>query len=750
VRALRAGVVGLVGVLLVLGLTLARPSVADAAEPRSFVAIRFTSMSPSLPDRAGNVTLTGTVTNTSKVELSNLQAIFWRSLDPIQDSEGMQAALASAANEPLGARVADVYQNIPSESDRTLAPKESTTFSLTLPVAKLDLPPIDAIYLLGIHVRGRLQRGGADVTLGRGRLFAPLVSTPPAQAAQLSSLVVLQSRPSLLGGDLFTDDHLADEISPGGRLTTLLNAAGDADTSFAVDPALIQELQTMRSGYRVRQSDGSTTPGSGRGTAGRWLSEYAQMARDHSGFRLVFGHPDEAALVHAGMFSVVEGGEAAAKAITATAALPLLAMPADGQVDQATMDALAELHPRAIVLDESSTGQSRPLLKGPDGIPVLNTAAATFGGGPGPDPRDSPVQIRQHALAETWLEAETAGPQDTIGRLRVVRTADQARSNGRSIDAPWLKQEPLDQLLDSPASNWSGTYTYAPAARKRELNAVQLAGVGLLVDGYRFLAKLLVRPDDMELDAKAATARSASSSWRSQAEAWQEFVDPQQARLSSIRRDAVQIVATPKVVTSAHSVFFPVTVRNTLPASTDDPLHNAIRVRLRFTSANGQRLTVLPSEEMRDMQIPPAAGVTSNAQVEAKSNGTVRVTVRAVTLDGTPVGPPFPIDVQATQAGTIGWLIAIAAGVVLVGGSALRIRQVARERSASAAEQTAGTGQAAQDPTTAAHSGPDPARPHPAHPDPAHPDPAHPDDPGRRNPPDPSGTHPTNSESLDV
>ena len=38
----------------------------------------------------------------------------------------------------------------------------------------------------------------------------------------------------------------------------------------------------------------------------------------------------------------------------------------------------------------------------------------------------------------------------------------------------------------------------------------------------------------------------------------------------------------------------------------------------------------------------------------------------------------MPILVDATQAGTTGWIIAIAAGVVLVGTTALRIRQVTK------------------------------------------------------------------------
>ena len=123
-----------------------------------------------------------------------------------------------------------------------------------------------------------------------------------------------------------------------------------------------------------------------------------------------------------------------------------------------------------------------------------------------------------------------------------------------------------------------------------------------------------------------------------------------------------------------------------MSATKDDPLRNAIKVRLEFTSANGQRLTVTPSPGDAGDADPRRAGVTSNAQVDAKANGTVRVVARTYTLSGTLVGEPMPIEVKATQAGTIGWLIAIAAGIVLIGTSALRIRQVAKERSRAAAD----------------------------------------------------------------
>ena len=62
----------------------------------------------------------------------------------------------------------------------------------------------------------------------------------------------------------------------------------------------------------------------------------------------------------------------------------------------------------------------------------------------------------------------------------------------------------------------------------------------------------------------------------------------------------------------------------------------------------------------------------------------VPVTAQLVTESGRPIGRPFDIEVQVTQNGTTGWAIAIAAGIVLVGTTSLRIRQVAKERAKAA------------------------------------------------------------------
>jgi hypothetical protein len=87
---------------------------------------------------------------------------------------------------------------------------------------------------------------------------------------------------------VFSDDHLAAEVSERGRLDQLLSAADADDRSFAVDPALIEELRTMKSGYMVLHQGGASE-GSGQAVAARWLDRFDALKSDRDGFRLLYG-----------------------------------------------------------------------------------------------------------------------------------------------------------------------------------------------------------------------------------------------------------------------------------------------------------------------------------------------------------------------------------------------------------------------------------------------------------------------------
>ncbi len=293
-------------------------------------------------------------------------------------------SLTWPADEPLGERLSDNYQNIPSETNRTLKPGKSTSFTVQASMDELDFAIDNAVYLIGVHVRGRTEINGADVTLGRARVFLPVQTAKPANSLQMTSVVILNSRPSRVGESEFSDDHLAKEVAAGGRLDRLIEAADAGDVSFAVDPSLIDELRTMKAGYTVRGSEATTDDG--QSAASRWLEKFESLKSTRDGFRLLYGSPDIAALVHSNQTKLLAEGELATRSVDGLSTLPLLAFPAGGAADAETLTAAEDLQPAAILLSDVSTAQLRPLLTAPGKAPVINFTASSFGGGPGTGP----------------------------------------------------------------------------------------------------------------------------------------------------------------------------------------------------------------------------------------------------------------------------------------------------------------------------------------------------------------------------
>jgi hypothetical protein len=667
------------GVATVLGLTgLATTAAAD--EPEALASITLTSVSPSLPKRDGTITLKGKVTNTSKEPLVRLQALFWRDQAPITDADGLQSALDSDSNQPVGSRRYEKpgeFQDLYTVDQPDLAPGRSATFTVTASVADLALAPTDGVYLVGVHV----LQNGVPLAVARTRIFVPVLSKEPARSLQKATLVVLDSQPSWLGPGLLSDDHLARDVGPGGRLRVLLDAAARKDASYAVDPALVAELETMRSGYQVRTPDGGATAGSGQADATRWLADLAALRDGHDGYRLLFGSPDVAALAHAHQTDVLEAAAAAGKRVEATEDLPLLVLPADGAADTDTLQAAAALQPRAVLLSDSATRGAGPLLRSSSGTPVLTYVAGGLGGGPGPDPSDDAVHIQQRSLAASWIET-TSGSGTGPAQVRLVQTEAQATSTGQT-DPPWARATPLSAVLDRTPSRWSGDLRYAASAKDDELRPSQLAAVARLASSEHTWQDLLVDGDAAVATGDAATARAASASWRGHRAASAAYVRPQQASLDTRLTDQVRISSSRKVSTVAQQgVEFPITIRNDLApqgdGGTGDP--DTIRVRLVFESDYSGRLTIAPITEDTIGALAPRSGFTGNAKVVARANGTVPVVAQLYTKSGLKVGRPVPIEVRVTQNGTTGWAIAVVAGIVLIASTTWRIRQVGRER----------------------------------------------------------------------
>lgn len=694
--ALFAGLAG------VLGLTTT--PTAAAAEPEALATITLTSVSPALPSRDGTITLRGRVTNTSKDPLVRPQALLWRDQSPITDADALDSALGSASNSPLGSRLVEpgAYQNLYTPDEPDLAPGRSATFTVSAEVSALALAPTDGVYLVGVHV----TQNGVPVAVARSRVFVPVLSSQPERTLRTATLVVLDSRPSWLGPGLLLDDHLARDVAPDGRLRVLMDAAARAGASYAVDPALVAELETMRGGYAVRDADGGTTPGRGQADAARWLADLGRLRAAHDGYRLLFGSPDVAALARARQTDVLEAAEDAGARVEATEDLPLLVLPAGGAANAATLEAAAGLDPRAVLLSDSATRGAGPLLQSDGGVPVLAYTAGGLGGGPGPDPSGDPVHIRQRSLATSWVQT-TGAEGDGAAQVHLVRTRAQAASTGQS-DPPWAEATPLRTLLDRTPERWDGDLRYPGSAADDELTPAQLAGVDRLAAAQRTWSDLLADADAADAMADAAVARAASASWRGQRGAGAAYLEPQQASLDTRLNEQVRISSSPRVSTVAQQgVEFPITIRNDLAplgdGGTDDPA--AIRVRLVFESDNPSRLLVKTIAEDTIGTLAPDTGFTGNAEVTARANGTVPVVAQLYTESGRKVGRPVPIEVRVTQNGTTGWAIAVVAGVVLIASTTWRIRQVSRER--ARAEAAPATDEGALGSVPATELGPD-------------------------------------------
>ena len=668
------------------------PSPAAAAEPVASVAITLTSMEPELPTRDGEITVTGRVTNITKQRLYRLEALFWRNQAPIIGRAGLEQALTSESNDPLGARYTGAFQDLFTAAEPFLAPNASVDFRLKVKISDLELSPTDGVYLMGVHV---LQRGN-NVAIGRARTFVPVLAAKPKNSLTMTSLAILNTRPSLVRKGVLSDDHLAAEVGQNGRLAALLKAAETPTTSFAVDPALIEELQTMAGGYQVLDSEGTTSAGTGQADATRWLEGFDRLQSSHDGYRLLYGSPDIAALAHDGQESVLSDAANANKLVESTRSLPLLVLPAGGTADAATAKAAAALQPDAIVLADTSARGPTPLLAGPDQVPIVRFTKAAQRGGPGPDPRDTAIHIRQRMLAESWVEATAARDGLAHGQVRLISAAAQAADGAPELKAPWLKQRTLSELLKTKPAPWSQKFHYSSGAEASQLTAGQLSSLRKFDVSNDTYADMLVDPTNARAEGSAAVARAASAKWRKHDGARRAFLGPQQAALDEILLDKIQIRSSARVQTVARQgVEFPITIRNTLEVDEAQPDARAVKVNLVFKSENRQRLTI---KTIKAPQIRAQDSFTGNAEVTAKANGVVPVTAQLMTVSGRPVGRPFDIEVQVTQNGTTGWAIAIAAGIVLVGSTFLRIRQVAKERTKTSSgeppEPSAGGGAA--------------------------------------------------------
>lgn len=625
-----------------LGLAGFTATPAAAAEVQ--LSFTMTSLEVSGHGPRDRVVLEGTVANTGSVPAYGVQVILWRSRDPIESLATLRQA---STNTILGSRLpisADHYEVV-SSSTEPFAPGQTRAVTLRATMADLGFDTRGAAYALGADVLAVSTPTvvGDYPVAGRLRTFLPV---PGKGTVPITSVVLLSATPTKIVTDLFRDDSLAGELT--GRLGTLLDAAALPGMSWLVDPALVDEVRDMADGYRVASRDG-TTPGTGQAAAAAWLDEFGALDRA-VGARTLFANPDVTGALAAGDRLVVSRAGRAAATVTGLGDLPLVVVPAGATLTATTWEALAGSGADLVLATNAAVAAA--LQAGADNAPLVLAASAAV-----PGAVETPENLRhQFALATTVV----AGSR---GEVRLLDSAADVEQDAAAT-ADWVVRRDLAALLAAgPGTSRVGLVGAKPA----RLGTSVFERLHRLEGDFTAYAELA--PDSVLVgQSDAAVARGAAAAWIGNANGLDAHLTALSGLvgMQEVGRSLV-LDASPRFVMSSRTNQFPVTVSNGL---TED-----VRVRVVVTTTNPQRLTVPPSELVT---VPAGQSVTVNIRPEATSNGVVTAQAHVATASGRRIGPDTEITVEVTDLGMVAWIIVGVAGLVLVGASAWRIRQVRR------------------------------------------------------------------------
>lgn len=273
------------------------------AEPSPLLEVQIDEVTPAVIDPTNRdqvVEISGTVHNASNTDMRYVNVHFWRSDQPLDTVEEIDAAVAAPLNAPLGARL-----NNPESGNLDLlaagapfAPGATARFTVRATIGQLGLPAgAEAVYRLGVHVRA-VPDGGVNTTAGRARVLVPAVTTMP----QVSAMVLLSSQPVLLADKMIADAPAAAALSEEltGRLETLLASAERPHVVGIIDPGLYDAVRAL-----AGEPPTAGVPLPGAEIAADWIARVDTLADEGRLWQLPPGDPDLARADAAGRLESV-------------------------------------------------------------------------------------------------------------------------------------------------------------------------------------------------------------------------------------------------------------------------------------------------------------------------------------------------------------------------------------------------------------------------------------------------------------
>ncbi|MEU4196635.1 hypothetical protein AB0E69_32335 [Kribbella sp. NPDC026611] len=684
---------------------------ADAAPvDDAVVQVTIDSFSPVAATPGRPVTIKGRVTNTSSVTFDDPQALACIDRTRLASTAAL-GAISAEQNIPMKDRdsctnMVNAETQTFEQFDQPLAPKASISFTLTVPWPEWKITDTTGVYVVGVTFRGKPENG-ERATAGRTRTLMPVIGKEALTRTVNTALVIpLRHRPTQLGGRNFANDSLAKDLAPDGSLGRLLALGKQRKVTWLVDPAMLDEITQLAKGYVIVGQGGQTTQGAGQAVGAAWLKEFAaSQARGNQVVLLPYGDPDVAGLLDAGnpLQKLVDqartktertGGELAPGFtnglwLEGGAAASKYLAPASGGFPGATEHDLNLVSSSSWAAGTAPTLTTTPVYnvlapEGPDHIvrTVIADSALTSGG-PDPDSALNPLQIRQRFAAETALIAASGkGPAsvvvlpprswDTDG---TASTATAALAG--SLALPWVKPTDVASVV---ADNPRPKATKAPSADTTNgvMTGGQVDDIKHLQEATTTMQGLLVDETALPEVMSQALLRSASTSWTGYQDEARRFAaielgsaNQQLGKVHLVNASVDRGLRKEIKVNLAGS-------KGTFPLTITNDTEWSIRVGILVSTANRSDLKI---KSPQSVVLGPRQKWTPRINASAEQNGLIRANAQVVTAAGQPVGKSQELLIQASQYGSVGWILVGAACALLFGTSFVRIyRRIRTER----------------------------------------------------------------------
>ncbi|HEY6749653.1 MAG TPA: DUF6049 family protein, partial [Mycobacteriales bacterium] len=682
-RMRRFGGAVAVAIALVAGLPLTAAPAAAAAPtaPAAPVSVTLETLEPHDVTADSTIRVTAVLKNTSAqstgpltVRLRRGSVLDTRGELQAADTDVPGTAFAGGPALPLPAGL-DPGRSIRVRYETAAADLALTGFSST------------GVYPVALTV----QRVDDGIELGRLSTLLPYLRSGIA-GIRATLLWPLLDRPHRLTGtapgkpEIFIDDQLARSVSAGGRLDTLLGAAesvtGRVRLTLVVDPETIEALDRMRSpaGYRV-SAGGRQAVGTGGAAATAWLARLAAIAPKHLLVATPYADPDLVALERGGNAALGRfqaPDVAATKRVLGVAPSMGVSWPPDGQLTDTALDDVVAQGASAVVLDPTAlsrsgepdsgrtpsgvsplpalSGQAVALVSDPVVESLLRRGSLRKGGFAG-----GSRQAEQRLLAELAMITAEAPNDNRTFVLAPPRRWDPPAAYARALAAdlariPWLASaDALDAAASTPPVD-RGALVYPADARRRELPATQLTGLGSVQSQVADFRGALSNEDAAtELGPYGdAVRRASSSAWRTALPSGQSYVNRLLRQIGALRGSVtVSTSATGDYTLASSDSPLLLTVENTLTVP--------VNVRIRLNTPAG-----FTTDDVGVQQIPPRGKRSVQVPASVQRTGTFSVTVQATTPTGGPLGRDVTLSVRSTAYGGLALGITGLAFAVLV------------------------------------------------------------------------------------